>query len=99
MANKDYTISYMSVSLLFNIYMKEEIIKGKKSIFVNYGENVVPMESKQLELVKKMLLMHLKKEDQGDLKKFLTGFYSQDKSKPNVAANNLEFVYNSGECA
>ncbi|XP_019860382.1 PREDICTED: uncharacterized protein LOC109588689 [Amphimedon queenslandica] len=95
-ANENCKISYMSASLLFDICMKEQIIDKNKPIFANYKENVVPMKSEELELIKKMLLMQLNEKDREDLIKFLTGFYSQDKSKPNVAVNNLKFVYNSG---
>uniref|UniRef100_A0A1X7T0P7 RyR/IP3R Homology associated domain-containing protein n=1 Tax=Amphimedon queenslandica TaxID=400682 RepID=A0A1X7T0P7_AMPQE len=76
--------------------MKEQIIDKNKPIFANYEENVDPMESEELELIKKMLQMQLNEKDRGDLKKFLAGFHSQDKSRSNVAANDLKFVYNSG---
>ena len=66
-ANRDYTISYMSASLLFDIYMKEQIVKSKNDIRSLFREEHVyqegmwkcaTMTDKEL-LLKKMLTKQL----------------------------------------
>ena len=89
----------MSVSLLFDIYMKEKIIDKKKSIPASSKLSVVTVKNEELQMIKKVVQMQYYYKNRNYLIKFLTRFYSQDKSIPNVAAHNLEFVYNSGECA
>lgn len=103
-ANEDCSISYMSASLIFEIYIKEQADRRKskeqtderKSTLVS-KVNVECMTDEHLLLVKKMLLND--KNSRKDIINFLNSFTSQDNSEPNVAPDTVASVYNSGECA